>query len=314
MRILLGLTAALLGTVVSLSNVTKASAGDDPSWQACIGTATAPADRVAACNAVIEGKTETGPRLAAAYCNRGHGLTERHELDAALADLNEAIRLNSTFTCAYTNRGRAYAFKRDFDHAIADYDEAIRIDPTFALAYNNRGDAWLNKGDLDRAKADFDLAIKYNPKLAIAYGNRGFVYYRRHDAAHAIADYTMQIKLAPGLIAYIDRGNVYRDTEQLDRAAADDGEAAKIAPTDARGWRNRGLIRLFQGDNKGGIADYDKALQYDPADADSWNNRGQAKMRLGDKTGAAADLRKALELQPDMRIAQETLARLGATR
>src|SRR3954468_4577474 len=69
----------------------------------------------------------------------------------------------------------------------------------------------------------------------------------------------------------------------LDRAAADHAEVIKLAPSDARCWRNRGLIRLFQGDNKAGIADYDKALQYDPADVFSWNNRGQAKLRLGDK-------------------------------
>jgi hypothetical protein len=32
---------------------------------------------------VIDGKTESGKRLAAAYCNRGHELTEKRELDAA---------------------------------------------------------------------------------------------------------------------------------------------------------------------------------------------------------------------------------------
>lgn len=86
----------------------------------------------------------------------------------------------------------------------------------------------------------------------------------------------------------------------------------RIAPTDARGWRNRGMIRLFKNDNKGGLADYDKALQYDPADAYSWNNRGQAKLRLGDKKGAIADFRKALELRPDLRTARESLQKLGA--
>jgi tetratricopeptide (TPR) repeat protein len=130
--------------------------------------------------------------------------------------------------------------------------------------------------------------------------------------ARAIADFTMEIKLRPDVLAYINRGNVYRDTEQLDRAAADYGEAARIAPTDARGWRNRGMIRLFQGDNRGGLADYDKALQYDPADVYSWNNRAQAKMRLGDKKGAIADFRKALELRPDLSTAREGLQRLGA--
>jgi len=86
----------------------------------------------------------------------------------------------------------------------------------------------------------------------------------------------------------------------------------KLAPTDARGWRNRGMIRLFKGDTKRGLADYDMALQYDPADAYSWNNRGQAKMRLGDRAGAIADFRKALEISPGLRTASESLQRLGA--
>ena len=109
------------------------------------------------------------------------------------------------------------------------------------------------------------------------------LYYRKRDMARAIEDYTMQIKLRPDVLAYINRGNAWRDSEQLDRAAADYAEVIRLAPTDARGWRNRGMIRLYKGDNKGGLADYDKALQYDPADVFSWNNRGQARLRLGDK-------------------------------
>ncbi|MBX9648780.1 MAG: tetratricopeptide repeat protein, partial [Xanthobacteraceae bacterium] len=159
---------------------------------------------------------------------------------------------------------------------------------------------------------DFSAAIKYDPSLAIAYGNRGFAHYRKRDMARALADYDMQIKLKPDVLAFINRGNVYRDTERLDRAAADYSEAAKIAPTDARGWRNRGMIRLYQGDNKGGVADYDKALQNDPGDAYSWSNRGQARMRLGDFKGAIADFRKALEVNPGLRSARDGLQQLGA--
>ena len=124
---------------------------------------------------------------------------------------------------------------------------------------------------------------------------------RKRDMAKALADYDVQIKLKPDLLAFINRGNVYRDTEKLDRAAADYGEAARIAPTDARGWRNRGMIRLFQGDSKGGLADYDKALQCDPSDAYSWNNRGQARMRLGDLIGSHSSGRLRNTIQPPAR-------------
>ena len=216
MRVSTCLIAALLGTAVISAQPPAASAQADQSWQTCISVTTPPDGKVAACSAVIDGKRETGSKLAAAYCFRGHGLTEKRQFDAALSDLNELIRLDPASACALTNRGRVYAFKRDLDRAMADYDEAIRIDPTFALAYNNRGDAWFNKGDLDRAIADFSAAIKHNPSLAIAYGNRGYAYHRKRDMARAVADYTMEIKLRPECWP-ISTGQCLRDSEQLDR-------------------------------------------------------------------------------------------------
>ena len=212
MRISACLATSILGVTLALANPLVAAAQDEQTWQTWVSASTAADDRVSACSAVIDAKAETGRKLAAAYCNRGHGLTEKRELDRALADLNEAIRIDPAYACAYTNRGHVYAFKRDLEHAMADYDEAIRIDPSFALAYNNRGDAWYGKGDIDRAFADFNTAIKLDPGLAIAYGNRGFVYYRQRDMAHAIEDYSMQIRLSPDVLAYINRGNAYRDS------------------------------------------------------------------------------------------------------
>jgi tetratricopeptide (TPR) repeat protein len=47
---------------------------------------------------------------------------------------NDAIACN--------NRGLTYRDKGELDRAIADFNEAIRLDPKFALAYNNRGLAY----------------------------------------------------------------------------------------------------------------------------------------------------------------------------
>ena len=53
----------------------------------------------------------------------------------------------------YNNRGNARRKKGDLDGAIKDYAEAIRLKPNFALAYYNRGLARRKKGDLANAKA-----------------------------------------------------------------------------------------------------------------------------------------------------------------
>src|SRR5215510_9047323 len=69
----------------------------------------------------------------------------------------------------YRNRGNAWRSKGDNERAIADYDQAIRLDPKNAVAYYNRGNAWWGKGDLDRAIADYDQAIGLDPKDTAAY-------------------------------------------------------------------------------------------------------------------------------------------------
>ena len=65
----------------------------------------------------------------------------------------------------YNNRGDAYRKKGDMDRAIADLTEAIRLDPKYANAYDNRGLAYRDKGDMDRAIADLTEAIRLDPKM-----------------------------------------------------------------------------------------------------------------------------------------------------
>jgi tetratricopeptide (TPR) repeat protein len=65
--------------------------------------------------------------------------------------------------------------ERRHDRAIADFNEAIRLDPNTAPAYRNRGDAYRNKGDKDRAIHDYNQAIGLDPNDAFAFCNRGRV-------------------------------------------------------------------------------------------------------------------------------------------
>ena len=70
------------------------------------------------------------PKDAMAYHESRHRLARQEGATIARSPtIYEAIRLDPKDRLAYLNRGNAWHAKKDFDHAIADYDEAIRLDP-----------------------------------------------------------------------------------------------------------------------------------------------------------------------------------------
>src|SRR5262245_54554932 len=95
--------------------------------------------RIAACTRVIDSARAQGNGLASAYLNRGIAYRENDDPDRALADLDQAIRLDPKLAEAYRIRGIVYYYKGEFDRAIAEQTQAIRLDRTLAHAFNARG-------------------------------------------------------------------------------------------------------------------------------------------------------------------------------
>ena len=87
-------------------------------------------------------------------------------LDAAIRDYDEAIRLNPRFALAFLSRSIAYERRGDLDAAIRDYGEAIRLDPRNATAFYNRGVVYEWRGNLGQAAADFREAARLGHKEA----------------------------------------------------------------------------------------------------------------------------------------------------
>ena len=169
---------------------------------------------------------------------------------------------------AYNNRGVAYTAKGDNDRAIADYNEAIRLDPKSRESLLNRGVAYRRQGRCDRAIADYNEAIRLDPKTPKAYNNRGArtstratttepspITTRRSGsipktprATTTGASLLRQGRLRPRhrrirrgdparskyAHAYFNRGNAYRAKVNIDHAIADYSEAIRLDPNTPR--------------------------------------------------------------------------------
>ena len=99
------------------------------------------------------------------YFNRGLAKHVLGDNEGAIADYNEAIRLNLNYAEAYYNRGLAKSALGDKKGAIADYNETIRINPNFAIAYYNIACAYSLQNNLELALLNLQKAIQLSPEL-----------------------------------------------------------------------------------------------------------------------------------------------------
>jgi hypothetical protein len=106
---------------------TVGTAARDEDFQAC---ETASGDEaIAACDRAIASGRFSGRMLSYLYNDRGFLRMQKAELENALADLNEAARIDSTNFFAFWNRGAVYSAKGDFTRAETDLTTALSLKP-----------------------------------------------------------------------------------------------------------------------------------------------------------------------------------------
>ena len=192
-------------TVALMFPEKPATAQLSQNWTWCVNQNVSADLAISGCTAVIRSGKESPKNLARAFHNRANAYSDKGDKDRAIADYNEAIRLDPKDARAFNNRGTAYSDKGDNDRAIADYNETIRLDPKYARAFNNRGNAYGAKGDNDRAIADYNEAIRLDPKFPTAFNNRGRLFFRNGDFLKAAADLLRANDLKPDAYAMLWR-------------------------------------------------------------------------------------------------------------
>jgi tetratricopeptide (TPR) repeat protein len=140
---------------------------------------------------------------ADSYIIQGNGKFDLGDYKGAIADYNEAIRLNpnaSSTYITYSLRGSVKYLLGDYEGAIADYNEAIRLNHNYANAYLNRGRSKFSLDDPKGAIADYNEAIRLNPNdlnTYITYIQRSLAKYQLGEYEGAIDDCNEAIHLNP---------------------------------------------------------------------------------------------------------------------
>lgn len=81
------------------------------------------------------------------------------ELDRALKDGEEAVRLNPRSIAWRNNRGEAFIKRKEYDKAIAEFDSLLTENPNYFYALFNRSEAYIRTRQFDKALTDIEKAL-----------------------------------------------------------------------------------------------------------------------------------------------------------
>jgi Tfp pilus assembly protein PilF len=227
-------------------------------------------------------------------CNR----IDRATLDARISGctvlIDAAYGTTAAQAIAYNNRGNAYIAKGDLDRAIQDFDQSIKLNANYTKPLNNRGVVLMRQGEYDRAIEAFDEAIRLKPSYANAYANRASVYLKKGDYARAVQDYDEAVRLNPGLeVVWHGRCWAQAILGELQPALEACNKALQSGINNAAAHDSLGLIHLKMEQPGVAIGDYDAALRANPKLASALYGRGLARLKTGDQAGSDADIAAA---------------------
>ena len=189
----------------------------------------------------------------ALVCNNlGVALDKKGQTEDAIRQYREVIRLEPDRPFPHYNLGNALLKKGQMDKAITQYQEAIRLKPDYADAHNNLGNALNNKGQLDAAIEQYQQAIRLKPNYAIAHNNLGAAFGRKGRTNEAISQYQEATRLNPqDALAHNNLGVALDNMGRTDEAISQFQEAVHLKPdyTDAKD----NLARAFELKSKAGV-------------------------------------------------------------
>jgi tetratricopeptide (TPR) repeat protein len=241
-------------------------------------------------------------REAGRHYRHALALAAKGELDRAIEELGETVRLDPKNADAFRERAALALRRSDARRAVADYTQALELEPGMASAHLGRGQAQLKLARLGEAIADFTEAARLSPWDWQPWYRRGLAHVARREPEQAVAAFTEAVRLAPDLAEpYLQRALAYTQLGQLDRAIGDYTEQIRLNPRSPLVYNFRARLYRRQGNHAGAVADHQKATELDPGNANThsdlawiWATCPEAAIRDGARAVAAA--RKACEL------------------
>jgi tetratricopeptide (TPR) repeat protein len=141
-----------------------------------------------------------------------------------------------------------------------------------------------------------DLIAQDNDNADYLY-NRGWVYEQMHETDRAEKDYSAAIRInKEHADALYNRGLIYLKSMRYDLAIKDFSEVIRIKPESADAFCNRGNAYLAKGKHQSAVKDFTSAIRIAPQDPDLYYNRALIYLSMKKKASAMEDMNQSARL------------------
>ncbi|CAA7612454.1 Methyltransferase [Candidatus Terasakiella magnetica] len=248
------------------------------------------------------------PRLAL-----GRALEHQDNFNSAILQYRHIVAAEPGHAEANARLGGLLGRIGRIDEAIGHCRRAVEANADHAEALCTLGGLLHQQGRDQEAAGLLEHALALRPNWAVALHNYGLVLRAlgRTERAVAILTGAADLRRDHGGIR-ANLAGALREMRRLDDARVQAERATKLAPREAEGWMELGLVRQALGAPEGAAAAFERALVVAPKSVEARWCLAEACRLMGEDARAAEHYRHCLKLDPEDRHgAALGLAQLG---
>jgi Flp pilus assembly protein TadD len=217
-----------------------------------------------------------------AHGNLGNALLNDGEIDGAIAQFREAVRIDPRYQDAHYNLGLAMIRLGRRDEAIAELTRAIEINPNAPNARNNLGGVYAEMGRLGEALEQTRIAVALDPTSRIARFNMANVLAQSGRDPEAIEIYDALAREDPRDPETLDRlGLALIRVERWPQAIERFRQEARLRPGSSNVRESLGYSLARAGRMSEALQEFEEALRLDPRNEQAKLNAQKARAALG---------------------------------